>query len=133
MNITISGSRASASSLASRVRPDVGTLRCLLPTSPGDTAAPTTGPVRLRLLALVLSPVVDVGSPSRRRRRGRTGVCGGVPVVLLAFPSSLSWDLVFLMLTLCGVYKESLEELMEPWRETVDCGLDELGIEVERV
>lgn len=78
--------------------------------------------------------MVDVGSPSRRRRRCRTGVCGGVPVVLLALPSSLSWDLVCrLGGRLCGGETESLEELTDPWEEIVECGLCELGIEVERV
>lgn len=86
-----------------------------------------------RLFALEPSPVVDVGSPSRRRRRCRIGVCGGVPVLLLAFPSSLSWDLECLELKLCVGDMESLEELMDPWGEMVDCGLCELGIEVERV
>ena len=78
----IGGSRASASSLLTRVRPVLGTEVCLPPTSEADT--PTLASSALLLLGL-RSPCC---SPPPRRRRS---LSGEKLVVELGFPSSASF------------------------------------------
>ena len=101
----MAGSRASAVSLASLVRPVAGTLLCLLPTSEAET--PAVAVSCRRLFDLEGSPMEEY-FPSPRLRR--TGVVVEMADELLGPPSSL-W--CRLAVSAFDEETESLEELME--------------------